>query len=271
MRAGALRRVRREVLGVEHRLARRIAAGARIQHAHQGSTACVTLPTEERALGEPRCCCSATAGGRPVDRVDVGHADLVDQPPRVRRDRFEVAALRLGVERAEGERRLAGAGDAGEDDERVARDVDVHDLEVVLARAADPHESIDRHACARQGVCRRGFAAYSGRHGLRVTVASDAHLRRGGDAQGPSLRGPDTRAARALRARLRRAAAPCARDRRGRRAVRVSPRSSCRPGSPAATSASRSSTSRPATPRAACPRCTPATCCTTRRPARRSR
>ena len=25
----------------------------------------VTLPTDERALGVPRCCCSATAGGRP--------------------------------------------------------------------------------------------------------------------------------------------------------------------------------------------------------------
>lgn len=25
----------------------------------------VTLPTEERALGAPRACCSATAGGRP--------------------------------------------------------------------------------------------------------------------------------------------------------------------------------------------------------------
>ncbi len=25
----------------------------------------VTLPTEERVLGVPRCCCKATAGGRP--------------------------------------------------------------------------------------------------------------------------------------------------------------------------------------------------------------
>ena len=26
----------------------------------------VTLPTDERVVGAPRCCCSATAGGRPV-------------------------------------------------------------------------------------------------------------------------------------------------------------------------------------------------------------
>ena len=25
----------------------------------------VTLPTDERVVGEPRCCCRATAGGRP--------------------------------------------------------------------------------------------------------------------------------------------------------------------------------------------------------------
>ncbi len=25
----------------------------------------VTLPTDERAVGEPRCCCKATAGGKP--------------------------------------------------------------------------------------------------------------------------------------------------------------------------------------------------------------
>jgi hypothetical protein len=25
----------------------------------------VTLPTEERVVGAPRCCCSATAGGKP--------------------------------------------------------------------------------------------------------------------------------------------------------------------------------------------------------------
>jgi hypothetical protein len=25
----------------------------------------VTLPTDERVVGDPRCCCSATAGGSP--------------------------------------------------------------------------------------------------------------------------------------------------------------------------------------------------------------
>ena len=84
----------------------------------------VTLPTDERVVGVPRCCCRATAGGRPSICVDVGHRHLMEQAPRVRRDRFEVAPLRLGVERAERERRLARSGHAGEDDQRVARDLD---------------------------------------------------------------------------------------------------------------------------------------------------
>ena len=32
----------------------------------------VTLPTEERAVGVPRCCCRATAGGRPSIRSTWG-------------------------------------------------------------------------------------------------------------------------------------------------------------------------------------------------------
>ena len=137
-------------------------------------------------------------------------------------------------------------------------------LQVVLARAADAHESIDRHACARQGVCRRGFAAYSGRHGLRCTVASDAHLRRGGDAQGPSLRGPDT-GVRELFAQ------GCVVPPRHVHEIAAATggagvTSLVMPAwIPGRYSASRSSTSRPATPPAVCPRCTPATCCTTRR------
>ena len=96
----------------------------------------VTLPTEERVVGDPRCCCRATAGGRPSIAVDLRDAELVKKPPGVGRNGFEVTALRFGVERAESERRLARAGDAREDDERIARDVDVNVPEVVLAGAA---------------------------------------------------------------------------------------------------------------------------------------
>ena len=43
-------------------------------------------------------------GGQSVDLVDIGHAHLVEQPPRVGRYRLEVPALRFRVQRPEGKR-----------------------------------------------------------------------------------------------------------------------------------------------------------------------
>src|SRR5262249_60942334 len=55
----------------------------------------------------------------------------------VRRQRLDITPLTLGEDRVERERRLAGAGDAGDDHELVAGDDDVDVLEIVLASAAD--------------------------------------------------------------------------------------------------------------------------------------
>ena len=123
-RARALCRVRREVLGVEHRLARRIRAGARIEHADEARDRRHAADRRARS-GRAALLLQRDRGRQAGDVVDVGHADLVDQAARVRRDRLEVAALRLGVQRAERERRLARPRDAREHDQRVARDVDV--------------------------------------------------------------------------------------------------------------------------------------------------
>ncbi len=102
----------------------------------------VTLPTDERVVGAPRCCWSATAGGRPSIAVHLGHADLMEEASGVRRDRLEVAPLGLGVEGAEGERGLAAAADAGEHDQRAAGDADVHVLEIVDPGASDVDEAV---------------------------------------------------------------------------------------------------------------------------------
>src|SRR3954447_24673749 len=64
----------------------------------------------------------------------------MEEPARVWRDRLEVAALRLGVERAERQRRLARSRHAREDDERVARNLEADVLEVVFAGTAQPDE-----------------------------------------------------------------------------------------------------------------------------------
>ena len=84
------------------------------------------------------------SGRQPGDLPDVRRTDLLEQPAGVRRDRLEVAALRLGVQRAEGERRLPGARHPGEGDHGVAGDVDIHVAEVVLAGAAHVHEVVGR-------------------------------------------------------------------------------------------------------------------------------
>ena len=71
-----------------------------------------------------------------LDDVDVGLVHLPEELAGVRRQRLDVAALALGVDRVEGEARLAGPGQAGEHDQLVARQLDVDVLEVVLAGAA---------------------------------------------------------------------------------------------------------------------------------------
>ena len=75
--------------------------------------------------------------GQPLDEVDVGLVHLAEELPRVRRQRLDVPALALGEDRVEREAGLAGAGQPGEDDEGVARQVERDVLEVVLPRPAD--------------------------------------------------------------------------------------------------------------------------------------
>ena len=72
-----------------------------------------------------------------LDEVDVGLVHLAEELPRVRRQRLDVAALALGEDRVERQRRLARTGQPGEDDQRVARQVKVDASQVVLARTLD--------------------------------------------------------------------------------------------------------------------------------------
>ena len=72
-----------------------------------------------------------------LDGIDLRLVHAVEELARVRRERLDVAALALGVERVEHERGLARARRAGDDDQLARGDVDVEVLQVVLARAAD--------------------------------------------------------------------------------------------------------------------------------------
>jgi hypothetical protein len=85
-------------------------------------------------------------GGQATDVVHVRLLHHVEELAGVGRQRLDVAALPFGVDRVEGEARLARAGEAGDDHELVARDVHVDALEVVLAGAADLDELLLGHA-----------------------------------------------------------------------------------------------------------------------------
>ena len=80
-----------------------------------------------------------------LDRVDVGLVHLAEELARVGAQRLDVAALPLGVDRVERQRRLARARQAGDDHERVARERQRDVLEVVLASARDDDRVLRRH------------------------------------------------------------------------------------------------------------------------------
>jgi hypothetical protein len=89
----------------------------------------VTVPTVERGLCDVAFCSMEIAGDRLLHQLQ--------ELARVRRQRLDVAALPFGVERVEGERALARAGQPGDDDQPMARQVEIDVLEVVRARTAD--------------------------------------------------------------------------------------------------------------------------------------
>ena len=94
------------------------------------------VPTVERGLRLVVFCSMEMAGREAFDGVDVGALDLVEELAGVGGERFDVAALALGVDGVEGERTLAGAGETGDHRERVAGDAHVDVAQIVLARAA---------------------------------------------------------------------------------------------------------------------------------------
>ena len=74
---------------------------------------------------------------QPVDLVDVRLLHLAEELAGIGRQALDVASLALGVDGVEGEAALAGAGQAGDDDETIARDRHRHVFQVVLAGTAN--------------------------------------------------------------------------------------------------------------------------------------
>ena len=85
-------------------------------------------------------------GGEAFDIVDVGLFLLPKEHTGVGRQALHIAALALGIDGVERERRLSAAGQARDDGQRVAGNFDVDVLEVIFSCAFDKnltwHESI---------------------------------------------------------------------------------------------------------------------------------
>jgi hypothetical protein len=126
----AVRLQREPVLGAKRR------ADARVQQAQ------IVVDLGHRADGGARIVArrlllDGDRGRQSLDQVDVGLLHELQELARIRRQRLDVAALALGVQRVEGERALARAGETGDDDEALTRQLDAQVLQVVRARAAN--------------------------------------------------------------------------------------------------------------------------------------
>ena len=116
-----------------------------------------------------------------VDVVDVRLLHHLEELARVGGERLDVAALALRVDRVEGERRLARAGQPGDADEAVPRQADGDVLQVVLAGAVYD-KLVGSHVKAillaeRTFVCRLSAllkeASHPSRHAVDLEVAGD--------------------------------------------------------------------------------------------------
>ena len=75
-------------------------------------------------------------GGRDaVDAVGLRLVHAVEELPRVRRKRLDVAPLSLGINRVECQRRFARPADPRDDDQFTQRQLEIDALEIVLPRA----------------------------------------------------------------------------------------------------------------------------------------
>ncbi len=85
---------------------------------------------------------------QPLDVIDVGLLHHRQELSGVGGERLHVAPLALGVERVEGQRRLARARKPGDHDQAVAGQLDVDLLEVVGACTPD-HDPVHSHLMVR--------------------------------------------------------------------------------------------------------------------------
>ena len=117
--------------------------GRRIGHADaREQQAQIVVDLGDRADGRARIArggllLDGDGGRQALDVIDIRLLHQFQELARIGRQRLDIAALALGIDGVEGERGLARAGQAGQHGQRVARNLDVDILEIVLAGAAN--------------------------------------------------------------------------------------------------------------------------------------
>ncbi len=141
---GPVRQVVEPIDDLLHRLPLDLATADGAMHAPDAreEEAQVVIDLGDRADGRARVLgrallVDADRRREPVDLVDVGLLHLPQELAGIGRQRLDVAALPFGIDRVERQAGLARSGQPGDDDEPVARHLDVDRFEVVLTSAAD--------------------------------------------------------------------------------------------------------------------------------------
>ena len=95
-----------------------------------------TTPSRAR-VGAANALFDGDGRGESFDKIDVGLLQLLEELTGISGQAFDVFALALGVDCIERETRLAGAAEAGDNGQLVARNGERDVLEVVLPGTAD--------------------------------------------------------------------------------------------------------------------------------------
>src|SRR5690606_19963957 len=121
-----------------------------------------------------------------IEPVDRGPGEPLEELPRIGAEALHVAALPLGVERPERERRLARAGHAANRHERAGLDVEIEPAQVVRAGTAQAGRAHVRTYLGGRGEDRAGPSSRAvSRAGPRGPSAGDATFHRRARASPP--------------------------------------------------------------------------------------
>ena len=123
----------------------------------------MTVATVLRGLCEPALI-DRNRRLQALDQIDVGPFELMEELAGVDREAFDILPLPFGIEGVEGQRTLAGAAHARKHHEPIARQIEVHVLQVMHPRAANADAVVGRgsglwgfavHRLHSQGNCAR--------------------------------------------------------------------------------------------------------------------